>query len=383
MKFTMWDKPDKWVTENNSVLGDANILEVKRFFYLFFDQDAMNNYKCNRELKTDTIHGKAIQINLALMKGGNENIDIVPWYRGSNNTTYMVITMYIYDTIFYGSIRNFKSAKFMLTEALTSGTMNDYDIKKAMICGYNVYSRDLRDKPDKKNMLNSCIMESAPSIPEPQYYSMTQQECLEDDIYCLTSMDIAIEHEGWELLDDYTSISVMDVLEMDTLEPIMKNKLYQVRNSVKQSDYKIKVFDSTELSDYTLYQDFMSMQNGYTYIYDTNMGVNIIRTKKAFIPFTNYQFKDKLQADIESTLATITRYAKGVEKDLGPVRLNFTPLYYGDKIDTYFKDWNPDNQPTLKKDVGIDNGSKLKNDIAERTYEELDNAYPPEGALFM
>lgn len=388
MRVSIWDKPDRWITECGvQSFEDANILEAKRLFYLFFDKENIDNYKMRCEQRTETIHGKAIQINLSLIKGGNDNIDLVPWCRGSNNSTYMLITMYIYDTAFYGTITDFKGARFYLTEALTSGTINDYDIKKAMLSGTNIYSRDLRDKPEKIIRLQQTTLSSAPSIPEPKYYTMRQQEVIEDDMYCITSMGTSIEHEGWELLDDNTSISVMDVLEMDTLEPIMKDKLYQVRNSLRQNDFRIKMFDSTELSDYTLYQDFISMQNGYTYIYDTNMGCNIIATKKAFIPFVKHQFKDKLQYDIEKTLKTIKDYAKGVENELGSVRLTFTPLYYGDKVDAYFKDWNPDNQPTLKKQIGVDNGYKLKNDIADRSYEltedDIESLSPPEGALFM
>ena len=384
MRFGIWDKPDRWISERgNASFEDADIIEAKRFFYLFFDVNDIENYKNRTESSDSILHGKAIQINLALMKGGNSNIDMVPWFRGSSNSNYMLITMYIYDTVFYKTITDFKSARFLLTEALTSGTINDYDIHKAMLCGFNMYSKDIRDKPDKKAVLSEDILVSAPSIPEPQYYTMKQQEVLEDDVYCITSMMTSIEHEGWELLDDNTSISVMDVTEMDTLEPLMKSKLYEVRNSIRQSDHKVNIFDSTELSDCTLYHDFMSMQNGYTYIYDSNMGCNIIRTKKAFIPFAKHQFRDKLQSDIEQTLRMIQTYAKGVENQLGSVRLTFTPLYYGDKIDAYFKDWRSDNQPTLKKNVGIDNGSKLKNDIAERTFElsndEIGSISPPEG----
>jgi hypothetical protein len=367
MKFGIWDKPDKWVLEKGMKFEDADIIEAKRFFYLFFDEDDIINFKQKTEIRSNMIHGKAIQINLALSKGGNKNIDVSPWTRGSDNSTYMVITMYVYDTLFPGSITDFKSAKFILTEALTSGTNNDYDMNKAVLCGTQLYSKDIRDKEDIKVRLYEQTFGQTMSIPEPQYYTLRQQEAVEDDVYCITSLHTSIEHEGWELLDEMTSISVMDILEMDSLEATMKDKLYQARYSLRHSDYRIKSFDSTELADYMLYHDFMSMQHGYTYIYDSNLGSNIIQTKKAYIPFAKHQFRDKLQYDIEQTLMSIKRYAQNVEKDLGSIRLTFTPLYYGDKIDAYFKDWNKDNQPTLKNNIGIDNGFKLKNDISDRT----------------
>jgi hypothetical protein len=365
MKFNIWDKPDTWVSEKGMRFEDSSIIEAKRFFYLFFDNNDLMKFKEHTERKDDIIYGKAIQINLSLSKGGNDNIDLTPWNRGSNNSTYMVITMYIYDTVFPGSVMNFKDAKFLLTESLTSGTNNDYDIHKALLCGTQIYSKDVRDKDYIKSCLYEQTCGTQMYIPEPQYYTMRQQELIEDDVYCITSLSTSIEHMGWELLDDVTSISIMDILEMDSLEQSMKDKLYQARYSIKQSNYKINTFDSTELSDYMLYHDFMSMQHGYTYIYDTNMGTNIIQTKKAFIPFVKHQFRDKLQYEIEQTLGLIKNYAKNVENELGSVRLTFTPLYYGDKIDAYFKDWNKDHQPTIKNNVGIDNGFKLKNDISD------------------
>jgi hypothetical protein len=365
MKFNVWDKPDSWIIEKGMRFEDSNIIEAKRFFYLFFDNEDIIKFKEHAERKDDIIYGKAIQINLSLSKGGSKNIDLTPWNRGSDNSTYMVITMYVYDTVFPGSVTRFKDAKFLLTESLTSGTNNDYDIHKAMLCGTQIYSKDVRDKDYIKSYLYEQSCGQQMFIPEPQYYTMKQQEIVEDNIYCITALDVSIEHMGWELLDDVTSISIMDILEMDSLEQTMKEKLYQARYSIRQADYKLNMFDSTDLSDYMLYDDFMSMQHGYTYIYDSNMGANIIRTKKAFIPFVKHQFNDKLQFDIERTLRKIKDYAKGVENELGSVRLTFTPLYYGDKIDAYFKDWNKDHQPTIKNNVGIDNGFKLKNDISD------------------
>lgn len=380
-----WNNPGKWITERGNRFDEANIIDAHRFFYMFFSNEDIEDFKMKREDPKKIYYGKAIQINLSISKGGKDNIDIVPWIRGSENSTYMTIGMYIHDVVCEKSISNYGPAKFILNESMVSSTLNDYDIRKSMVNGTNIYSKDIRDKEDKKYILSSMIMDSAPSIPDPMFYTMRQEELYEDDLYCLTSLDVVVTHIGQELFDEVTSISIMDISEMDTLEPLMRSKIYALRNSMKISDYNVNMFDSTELSKCTLYHDFMSMQHGYTYIYDTNLGVNVVKNKRSYTPFTKYQFNDKLQFDIMSTLDMIKLYAKDLEKDLGPVRLTFTPLYYGDKVDAFFKDWKIDNQPVIKKQVGIDNGSKVQNEISDIL--SIENSvdkypYPPEGDYF-
>lgn len=377
-----WENNFGWVTDRPSDFSESNILDAHRFFYMFFSNEDIIDFKMKREDPTKTYYGKAIQINLSISKGGPNNIDLLPWFRGSDNTTRMAIGMYIHDVICYGSIVNFRDSKFILNESMVSSTLNDYDINKSMIHGTNLYSKDIRDKEDKKDIISFHMTESAPNIPDPKYYTLQQEELCEKDVYCLNSLDVVITHIGEELFDDVTSISIMDIKEMDTLEPMMKSKVYSLRDSIKVSDYTINMFDSTELSKFTLYQDFVSMQHGYTYIYDTNMGVNVIKNRISYTPFTKYQFKDKLQFDIDSTLSLIKMYANDLEKDLGPVRLTFTPLYYGDKVNAYFKDWKPDNQPVIKPQMGIDSGSKVESEISDLlTDNDTSDSelYPPEG----
>ena len=383
MNITMktWNKPQS-LLGRGSDFSQSGILDAHRFFYLFFSNNDIDDYKNNRMDPKAQYIGKAIQLNLSISKGGKENIDVVPWVRGSDNSTYMNICMYVYDVICEGSITNLNNAEFILKDSLVSSTVNDYDIHKAMNIGTSMYSKDLRDKPDKMSMLAGNIMACTPNIPEPEFYTMRQQEIENNDIYCITSLGTIISKRGVDLFDENTTFSIMDLTEMNSLEPTIRHKLYEVRNTNRMKDYKALIYDSTELSEYTLYQDFVSMQHGYTYIYDTNMGVNIIKNKCSYMPFANHQFKDKLQEDLESTLRLIRTYAQCVEKDLGPLRLMFTPLYYGDKSNVYFKDWNPDNQPVIKGNMGLDNGTKLENEINECCSEMgIDDDYPPEGDM--
>jgi len=363
MKLDVWSKPSKYMSERGYEYEDAGLIETHRFIYLFFDQNALDNHESKNIINGQRIYGKAIQINLSVSHGGSDNIDLPPWIRGTDNSTYITCGMYIYDTIFETDITNIYSARFILNESLISSTTNDYNIKKAMLNGTNIYSKDIRDKPEKKAIISASIYEFAPSVPDPMYYTVRHQEAVEDDMYCLTSIDTVVEHEGKDLYDTDTRVSVMNMSLISTLEPKMKQRIYDLQSQINKSDRRIKMYNSVDLSDELLYQDFESMQNGFTYIYDTNAGTNIVKTSKSFMPFAKYQFNDKLQYDLERTLIAIKNHAKCIEKEFGPVRIHFTPLYFGDKADVYFKDWKPENQPIIANKYDVDNGFKVQNNI--------------------
>lgn len=382
-----WQKPKEYV-EAGKGFAEAGILDAHRFFYIFFSYNDIDDFKNNRLDPKAIYYGKAIQINLSISKGGKDNVDVAPWFRGSDNSTFMSIGMYIYDVISEGSITDLSGAQFILKESLVSSTTNDYDLKKSMLLGASMYSKDLRDKPEKSIYLANNIMEDHPPIPEPEYYTIRQQEVENGDIFTILDLGTVITRLGHEIFDENTTFSIMDMTEMNAMEPILKNKIYEARNTKRMSDYKASIYDSTELSEYTLYEDFASMQHGYTYIYDTNLGVNIIKNNKSFMPFVNHQFKDKLQEDLEGTLRKIKMYASEVENELGPMRLMFTPLYYGDKSNVYFKDWKADNQPVVKDSIGLDSGTKLENEVVNCCSEEYDGwgardkMVPPDGGLY-
>lgn len=367
MKLNTWNKPTQFLNDVEFELEQSSILEAHRYIYLFFAPEDILNHQNNTTIPHNQIYGKAIQINLAIA-GSDEEIGVVPWMRCENGTT-MYACMYTYDVIFDTDISNFVSAKFTLLNGMAVSSTNDYSLHKTMSNGSALYSKDLRDKPDMKNLLSVRTLEYAPSVPPPQYYTPTHQNLSENEVYCITSLETAIQFEGQELLDDYTRISVMNVLDIDTMENKMRDKLYQIRAARNNPLSGVTTYDSTALSDQLLFQEFESMQNGYTYIYDTNMGVNIIKTGKAFIPFGKWQFQEKMVNDIETTLDRIKYHCKQIEREHGPVRLMFTPLYFGDKLDVVFKDYNSNNQPILKNNVNIDNESKIKNEISTEIFD--------------
>ena len=73
-----------------------------------------------------------------------------------------------------------------------------------------------------------------------------------------------------------------------------------------------------------------------------------------------------MKSNLERSIDTVETHAKDLEKRFGSIRLMFTPSYRGDKIDVYFKDYAPDNQPVIKNVTNIDSGNKIDDEITER-----------------
>lgn len=380
MKLSNWNDPGDFDLSDmrDNLLQEADIEQAHRFIYLFFNQDDIDNHKRGFKCPQGSlIFGKAIQINLSVSKSGQDNYDLPVFYRGSRNSTYMTVNMYVYDTIFESSLTNIRNSQFTLINSMGSSSINDYDLKKTMYLGVNFYEKDIRDKPDMKDLISSMLNAQSPSIPEPMYYTETHQQICSDEIYCINSLNTTIMHRGEELIDVNTRISVMNKGMMDSLQAKIKSKLAEVRVLSNTPNSGVNMYDQTLLSEMLLYQDFESMQNGYTYIYDSDLGYNIVKNNSAFIPFRKFQFDEKVVGDLERTMQQVKFHAQNTEKNFGHLRISFTPTYYGDKLDVYFKDYNKENQPVIKESLSIDNGSKIKTEMSN-IIDDAQNHYEQE-----
>ena len=347
-------------------MEQSGIIESKRLIYLFFDTNDLINDREGLISNGEIIIGKAIQINLALVEGGRRNIDIMPWIRGSNNSTYMAMNVYTYSTRFETSIRNINSAEFVLENSIASSSTNDYEFKKCMSNGITLYSKEFREDPVKKEILSDTTGLS-PEIPEPIYYTLRQQEAECGDVYSLASLSTVITHLGFELIDDNTQISILDKCLMDTFNVKIRDRMKEIRYLLNTSSLEdINMYDTTQLSNEMMFNVIESLQSGYIYQYDSQLGRGINTTNKSFLPFSKFRIKDEMKSNLERSIDTVETHAKDLEKRFGSIRLMFTPSYRGDKIDVYFKDYAPDHQPVIKNVTNIDSGNKIDDEITER-----------------
>lgn len=360
-------------------LDQSGIIECKRFIYLFFDSNDIYDDKVgNRNPPGTVIIGKAIQVNMALVEGGRENIDIMPWVRGGNNSTYMVINMYTYDTRFDTSIRNINNAEFTLTNSIAASSTNDYDLKRCVTNGISLYSKEFREDENKKSYLSESF---SPSIPEPLYYTTRQQEAEMDDVYSIQALNTIVVHSGFELVDLWTQVAIMDKSVMDTMNFQLRDRMKEIKYMTNSGStfHDINMYDTTQLSSEMLYGVLESLQSGYIYTYDTDLGRNISKTTKSMLPFGKYRMKEEMTANLQRAIDTVEAHAKSLEQQHGHLRIMFTPYYGGDKIDVYFKDYAPNHQPVIKNTSTIDSGEKINEEITERLAdlddEETDDYY--------
>lgn len=347
-------------------MEQSGIIECKRLIYLFFDTNDIINDREGLINKGEVIIGKAIQINLAIVEGGSKNIDIMPWVRGSNNSTYMVMNVYTYSTRFETTIKDINGAEFVLENAIVSSSTNEYECGRCITNGITLYSKEFREDPMKKELL-SDMTGLSPEIPEPIYYTMRQQEAECGDVYSLISLPTVVTHLGYELIDDHTQISILDKSLMDTFDLQIRDRMKEIKYMLHTKSLDdINMYDTTQLSNEMMFNVLESLQSGYLYQYDSQLGRNINKTSKSFLPFTKYRIKDEMRSNLERVIDGVEIHAKNLEKEFGNIRLMFTPSYRGDKIDVYFKDYAPDHQPVIKNVTNIDSGNKIDDEITER-----------------
>lgn len=379
----IWTPEDKFLSEGEMERNEAGILDCRRFMYLFFNENDIVNYKAGIVNPGEKIIGKAIQTNMAISRGAHVNEEVLPMFRLSDdNSTYMSISVYFYDTVFDTSLNNIETAEFILNNAITNGVNNDYTAKMTFLAGSNLYSKDIRDQPEKVDYLTHQLNEGAPNIPDPRFYTMKHQEQREGEMYCITSIPNVIWHTGRELIDDNTRISIMNSNVMHTLIPEIEQKVYETRNLLRQTNYTANIIDQTQLSQLMLYQNLESMQHGFIYIYDTNMGQNIKKTGASMIPFLDKQMEPAVINSLERSLNSVKSYAKLLEPKFGSVRITYSPRYFGDKFDIYFKDYNADSQPVFQNKLGIDEGLTIKDEIAKNLLDMDDEYYDADDAYY-
>ncbi len=349
-------------------LEESGIIEKRRYIYLFFNSNDIQNYKDGIPIPPgNCVIGKAIQVNMCLAEGGKENIDVMPWIRGGRNSTYMALNMYTYDTRFENNLRNINGAEFTLINSVSSSSTNDYDLKRSITNGINLYCKEFREDPNKRSLLSDSGGAISPQIPEPLYYTMRQQEAETGDVYCLTSLATIVSHLGYELIDDNTQVAILDQSIMDTLNYQLNERMKEIRYMKNTNSCgKINMYDTTELSNEMMFEILQSLQSGYIYTYDTDIGRNVTTSKNYVMPFRKYRIKEEMVFNLQNSIDSVEAHAKALEKEFGHLRITYIPSYRGDKLDVYFKDYKPDHQPVIKNVSSIDSGNKIDDEITQR-----------------
>lgn len=325
----------------DDALSKANIVENKRFLYLFVDRTEYEN-------KTVTI-GKCAQINVSVTKGDGDAFNTITNYDTIDTN------VYFYDVFFQNTVVDIKNAIFTLTSAFGSRIVNDFDGKQTFQHNVGLYSKLICGNTEFIDMLDN---DSEIAIVPPIYYTSAHMYLKEFDMYGILHVDSVLVYSGEELIDTGTSVSMMDIRNWDTMVLSLKEFLGEssLKTPVSILDVSNTMFPITARTN---------IQNS-VFIYDTHDGVNI---KGGFLPFQRYYIKEKIPELFGSIKHNIESVAKELEREYGPLRLFYVPQYSGDKVKLIFKDYAIDHQPLTYTKSNVDREYSITgvlSDFAER-----------------
>jgi hypothetical protein len=342
---------------DNNELRDCGILLYRRRIVFFVDQNA---YK-NNTLK----FAKAVIINESVNKGSKDgNITHV----AVNNSVLIRCSVYFCDVAFEVS-NNIRLSQFKINTAYSKEWQTLFDRNEVVRYLTGKYSEKLGMLEDINNRLYHEIinvMESA--VIPPIYYTELHQYKITHDIFYMGGESIDI-YNGNELIDNKTTIDVLDINLWDT----MKYKVLGVLNAIE--DNANETFQNANI----FYHDFDRFigENSF-FIYDSdargpgNPGVNVL---KGSIPLKDFYTRSYIQNNVDTTLILFEQSCRDIEKQYGHIKVQCLPGRIGTIMKIKFKDYPaecPHKFIPLSTISHTGNSSSI--DLGYQTEREIDEA---------
>jgi len=349
---------------NEVDLKQCGILKCSRKLIFFVDRTEFMMGTCR--------NGKAIQINLSVDVDKDSSTIRGIGLSNNLNGTNLKNSVYKYDVVFPFGTEDLRGAVMWLVDAYSVEETNDFDNKVVYKNDIGKYNREMCAIDGKIETLNPY---RNTIITLPLYYNELHQSISEGGkIPSIIWMQNKIQYEAHELIDRHTVIEVHDIKTYDTL----------IQTLIGQIQYKSS--NRSELNSVNFISDCFvvtaeSMLNGYSFIYDTEMGVNV-KTIPGItsVPYSQFRIKENLISNLSMLKDFVVQEAKLIEKKHGSIRLYYVPLMSGDKLDIKFKDYSPDKQPDFNQ-TKLDKGYSIEENLVE-DYQEVLRQYTDEGADF-
>lgn len=342
-------------TINNDLFNDFNIKKNTRKILLFIDRDEYNT----KSVK----FGKAIQINTAVQTEIVDDAYFTIGLRTKNNAT-IKNNVYFYSVIFDSvlGMSDIKKATFILNDAYSTENIEDYDTKVTSRPFVGIYDKEFSSDSSRVEQVSEMFYNNS-SVPLPKYYTSRQQDLQENDQYSINWLDFTIQYEGYELIDNVTSITVYDIKMWDTMN-------YNI-NSPHIDSFSNKERSTDMIGDLFI-DSVQPMINGFVFIYDTDDGYCVKKNPMVTDKLPMYEFRQKEQIvdDLQQIITNLDNQAKMIYNTHGPVRIHYAPFMHGDKIEVIFKDYDKNNQPADYNKANIDKGIVAKDHMA-MLYEEI------------
>jgi hypothetical protein len=343
-------------------LESVGIKEANRKLLLFLDPIEF----AENRLTT----GRCVQINVA-SQCGIKNNDL-QYGDNTRNNSLIKINVYMYDVIFTSplGLNDMRNVVFKLKEAYGVESYNNFDIGIKLqkdICLYNDILSTLENSDN--NIYN--YMNNVTEVPLPKYYTMLHQAKVEHDIVTLPYYDYPQDFTGDELIDHYTEVAWFKLSTWDNLLNILYNKY-----GFKYNNLEVPTGSSSLISE-LFPSSALAMIHGYNFIYDSDVPEKYaIRSdnKKGIVwtPMYKYRIKDSIVADLTMLTDQFKHMGKLLENKYGSIRMYYTPLFHGDKLDIHFKDYKNNNPAGFGK-TNIERGLSINENINALANERLNN----------
>ncbi|MGL4950076.1 MAG: hypothetical protein ACRC5M_06810 [Anaeroplasmataceae bacterium] len=343
-------------------LKDCRIRGCSRKIIFFIDRT---------EYEAGTCHvGKAIQINLSMEEG----TDMKSFGVMSPNSNTIKNAVYKYDVFFPYGPSSIDDASMILRDAYSTEEINDFDNRNQYRNDIGLYNKELSSDTYKMEAFNSVGKLFRTSvIPLPKYYTEEQQTKEEGDAYSIIWVDHALNYDAGDLIDPFTIVEFHDIKTYDTMIPFLEREIKEKSN------------ESNNINSVNIISDLFiptteCLLNGYTFIYDTQDGMNILSNKLTSIPFAEFRIKENMIANLQGMKDLVESEAKYIEKKYGSIRMYYVPLMSGDKLSIKYKDYANENQPGFNK-TAIDKGYTIADNLLGQ-YNEVSNHYTSLGSEF-
>ena len=317
--------------------------------------------------------GKAIQINLSV-ETGTIGDTMKSFGLTTRNSSVVKNAVYKYDVFFPNGPLDLQSAVLLLQDAYTIEEVNDFDNKVAYKNDIVKYNKTICSIDGKMEELATIRDLDRNQIPLPLYYNQAHQELNEHERFSIIWTTEALSYEGFQLIDRNTYLEIHDLKTYDTM---MQTLIQQIQ---------MKSSNKSELNSVNLISDCFvvtaeSLLNGYTFIYDSQLGINVKTIPGVTkVPYGDFRVKENLVSNLQNLCDFVKMEAKLIEKKYGSIRLYYVPLMSGDKLDIKYKDYKDETQPDFNK-TKIDKGYSIQESLVEDV-QELHMSYTDDGADF-
>lgn len=336
---------------NHQSIEEAGIKECYRRMYLFIDKEEYDQFK---NVQT----GKLLLINYSMAYQHHS------MYINNGNLLRFNNNIYTFNVEFITGFKDYLNAICSLETAFSSDAYNDLDNKRYVAENQLLFEnlRSINNSFVKENLIDFEISSST-VIPDPKYYTPNHQFIAENEPPdALNTVQTQLVYRFEELKDDKT---IIRVLPFNQWETFVKRKIQELRNidyEVFENEKRVLTEQGDNLIENLFYFTSETMMEGIIFAYDSNVGDAMIHKSNMVTPrmsFYKHRFQEQVINSINQTKDLIKLHMNNLEKEYGNVLFFYSPFSHGDQFSIKFRDYTPDNQPSLTNSDNVDKINSL------------------------